>query len=101
MYFPVVQFVKDAVRVSSNTDFHLLTTRVRIKIKAFKQYFTVIRCIIFELHSNYVINLFSEIVYFNPKVGPFKGTSFVNGSPRRFFKKRKRESLMFLVLFLL
>ena len=101
MYFPVVQFVKDAVRVCSSTDFHLLTKRVRIKIKAFKQYFAVIRCIIFELHSNYVINLFSEIVYFNLKVGPFKRRSFVNGSPRRFFKKRKRESLMFLLLFLL
>lgn len=45
-YFPVVQFVKDAVRVSKNIDFHLLTTSASLKMKAFKKYFSAIPCII-------------------------------------------------------
>ena len=58
MYFPVVQFVKDAVRVSSNTDFHLLTKRVRIKIKALSSTLLWLGV----LFSNYILT--TLLIYF-------------------------------------
>ena len=58
MYFPVVQFVKDAVRVCSNTDFHLLTKRVRIKIKALSSTLLWLGV----LFSNYILT--TLLIYF-------------------------------------